>query len=314
MRLVLSRIAVAVPTLVIVLLVSMLLVELTPGDPASVLAGDGATEAQIEMVRDRLNLDQSVPQRFVSYVGDLLGGDMGRSFRSNQLVTTMIGKALPVSMSLVVMAMAFTVLLGVPAGALAAVYRGRFVDRALTAVSSVFVAVPPFVVALLLVVPLAVNRNWLPATGYVGLDAGFWEWARRLMMPSFALALPSAAEVARQLRGAMVDTLEHDFIRAQHAKGLSQAKVLGKHAAKSAAMPVVTVIGLQVGRLLGGSVVVEQVFVLPGLGSLGFQAVLGYDYPTIQGIVLVSAVTILLVNLLVDCSYLFFNPRLRGGS
>jgi peptide/nickel transport system permease protein len=236
---------------------------------------------------------------------------MGRSPINHIPVWDRISAALPVTLSLALISLVLAVALGVVGGTWAALRRGRFVDRAVTAASAVIQAVPPFLVGLALVIFFAVDRSWLPATGYVHFGDDPWEWFRHLLLPAFTLALASAAELARQTRGAMVDTLEQDHIRATRAKGLPERWVIGKHAAKNAAPLVVTVLGLQVGRILGGAVVVELIFVLPGFGALALSAVGARDVVLIQGVVLVSAVFVLVANLAVDVSYGYFNPKTR---
>jgi peptide/nickel transport system permease protein len=314
MRRVGGRIASVVPTLLVVLLFAMTLVDLPPGDPATVLAGDGATSAQIQQVRERYDLDQPVLVRYKNYIGGLLDGDLGESYRGNQPVASMIGRALPVTASLILWSLILSLLIGIPAGLIAALKRDKLADRLVTGFSSLFIGVPPFVFALVLVVVFAVTRHWLPATGYVPFADDPVGWARHLFLPGLALAIPAAAEIARQLRESLIDTLDQTFIRAQYAKGLSPARIVGRHGLKNSAIPVVTVLGLQIGGILGGAVVVEQVFVLPGFGYLGYSAVVGFDYPVIQGVVVVAAVLVLLTNLLVDLSYQFFDPRVRHGN
>jgi peptide/nickel transport system permease protein len=311
LKLVARRAITAVPTLLGVILVAMLLLELMPGDPAAIMAGDNATPEAVETIRDDLDLDKPVWERFGSYLWNVVQGDLGRSPGTTTPIWDRISEALPVTLSLALVAMALAVLAGVPAGALAALRKGRWPDRAVTAAASVMQAVPAFVVGLGLVIAFAVNRSWFPASGYQPLAAGLGEWLRYLFLPALALALSSAAELARQTRGALVDTLEQDFIRANRAKGLSERLVVGKHAAKNAATPVVTVAGLQVARILGGAIVVEQIFGMHGFGSLAVNAVLSRDMVLIQGVVLVSAVGVLIANLLVDLSYGYLDPKVR---
>jgi peptide/nickel transport system permease protein len=311
LRLVARRVLRAIPTLVGVILVAMLLLELMPGDPARIMAGDNATPEAVEVIRQDLDLDKPVWERFGSYVWNVIQGDLGQSPGSSTPIWNRISDALPVTLSLGLVAMVIAIVIGVAAGAAAALRRGRWVDRAVTAAASVMQAVPAFVVGLALVIALAVDRSWFPASGYQPLASGVNEWLRYLFLPALALALSSAAELARQTRGALVDTLEQDYVQASRAKGMSERWVIGKHAAKNAATPVVTVAGLQVTRILGGAVVVEQIFGMHGFGSLAVNAVLTRDMVLIQGIVLVSAVGVLIVNLLVDLSYGYLNPRVR---
>jgi peptide/nickel transport system permease protein len=312
LRLVARRLATTVPALLGVMLVALLLLELMPGDPARIRAGDNATPEGVAAIRSDLRLDEPVWERFAHYVGGVVRGDLGRSPGSHQPVWARISSALPVTLSLGAVALLFAVLIAVPAGTWAALRRGRFVDRAVAAAASIFQAVPPFVVGLALVILLAVDRSWLPPGDFVPLEEDPWEWFRHLLLPASALSLSAAAELARQTRGALVDTFEQDYIRALRAKGLQERWVVGKHAAKNAATPVVTVLGLQVGRILGGAVVVELIFGMHGFGTLALNAVVTRDVVLIQGVVLVSAIAVLLANLAVDVTYGYLNPRARA--
>ena len=311
LKLVATRLAVTVPTLLGVMLVALLLLELMPGDPATIMAGQDATPEAIASIREQLNLDRSIVDRFGEYAVNAVQLDLGVSPSSPTPVWDRIWRALPITFSLALWAMSIALLVGVGTGIAAAMRQGRFLDRAVTAGTSLLLAVPSFVIGLGLVTFLAIERSVLPATGYQPISDGFWEWSRHLILPAVALALAPAAELARQTRGAMVDTMEQDFIRATRAKGLRKAKVIGKHVAKNAATPVVTVAGLQVARVLGGAIVVERIFGLNGYGSLAVNAVLTRDVVLVQGIVLVGAVFVLATNMLVDLSYGFLNPRVR---
>lgn len=313
-KLVARRVLTAVPTLIGVVLVAMLLMELMPGDPARIMAGDNATPEAVEVIRGDLELDEPLWERSGSYLWNVAHGDLGQTPGSRTPIWDRISAALPVTLSLALVSMVLAVVIGVAAGTAAALQRGRLLDRAVTAAAAVMQAVPPFVVGLGLVIAFAVDRAWFPAGGYEPLASGLSEWLRYLWLPAFALALSSAAELARQTRGALVDTLEEDFIRASRAKGLSERWVIGKHAAKNAATPVVTVAGLQVARILGGAIVVEQIFGMHGFGSLAVNAVLTRDMVLIQGVVLVSAVGVLIINLLVDLSYGYLDPKARVGA
>jgi len=308
------RLLITIPTLLGVVLITVLLVDLMPGDPAEVLAGENASPEAVTLVRQELDLDKPVWTRFADYVGGAVRGDLGRSPVSNIPVWNRIATALPVTLSLALVALTFSLLVAIPAGLWAGLRRDRFVDRAVTAVASVFQAIPAFVVGLALVIVFAVDRTLLPANGYVPFAESPWQWFTHLILPAAALALSSAAELARQTRGAVIDTMEHDYIRVARAKGLRERLVIGKHLAKNASTPVITVAGLQVGRILGGAVVVELIFGMQGFGSLAVSAVSTRDLPLIQGVVLVSAVLVLLTNLAVDVSYGYLNPKVRAAS
>lgn len=308
-----KRLLVAVPILLVVTLVTFLLIDLSPGDPAALLAGDNASPDRIEEVRVQLGLDQSLWERLVSYVAGLFQGDLGVSLFSGQSVVDAIAESLPVTLSLTLVAFVLVFLIAIPLGTLAAARRDGIADRIVSALSSFFIGVPPFVAGLLLVIVFALTLRAFPATAYVPLsEAGPNVWLSHLILPGLALALPSAAEVARQLRGALVDVLEQDYIRTQRAKGLAPLLVLSKHGLKNAAPPVLTVVGLQLGRMLGGTVIVEQVFAMPGFGMLTYNSVVQHDYPIIQGIVLVSALAVIVVNIVTDVLESVINPRLRS--
>ncbi|OLT10388.1 hypothetical protein BJF79_26160 [Actinomadura sp. CNU-125] len=311
LKLLARRLITTVPALLGVMLVALLLVELMPGDPAAIMAGEDATPEAIAAVRADLNLDDSLFERFGSYVWGVLHGDLGRSPGSGTPVWDRICEALPITLSIGLVAMVFAVLIAIPAGTLAALRRGGLADRAVTAVAAVIQAVPPFVVGLALIIFFALQRAWLPTGGYAPLGEGVGTWLRHLLLPGLALALLAAAELARQTRGSMVDTFEQDYIRAIRAKGLRERWVIGKHAAKNAATPVVTVLGLQVGHILGSAVVVELIFGMNGFGSLAMNAVLTRDVVLIQGVVLISGIGVLLANVVVDIAYGYFNPKVR---
>jgi len=239
-------------------------------------------------------------------------GDLGDSLLSSQSVSSLILERLPVTLSLGLVTMVLAILVGIPLGIAAALRPNRPVDRIVTAAAAILMAVPPFVIGLVLVLVFAIAAAAFPATGYSALtEHGFGDWLSHLVLPAIALAAISGAELARQTRAAMVDTLAADFVRTVRAKGLRAPMVVGKHALKNAGVPIVTVLGLQVSRILAGAVTVEFVFALPGFGSLAVTAVNQRDVPVILGIVMVSAVGVLIVNLVVDISYGYFNPRIR---
>jgi peptide/nickel transport system permease protein len=312
LKLVSRRALTTVPALLGVMLAALLLLELMPGDPAEIMAGENATPEAVEAIRHDLRLDQPLWERFGRYAWGVVQGDLGRSPGSDIAVWERISTALPVTLSLGGLALSLAVLVAVPAGTWAALRRGRWADRAVAATASVMQAVPPFVIGLALVIAFAVDRSWFPANGFVPFEEDPWEWFRHLVLPASALALSAAAELARQTRGALVDTFEQDYIRAVRAKGLRERWVIGKHAAKNAATPVVTVLGLQVGRILGGAVVVELIFGMHGFGALALNAVVTRDIVLIQGVVLVSAIAVLLANLAVDVLYGYFDPKVRA--
>jgi peptide/nickel transport system permease protein len=312
LKVVVHRLAGLLPILLVVVLVVFLLSQLMPGDQATIIAGDLATPEEIDALRVRLGLDRPMIEQFGSYVNGLLHGDMGTSVRSSQPVSKLVMNAIPPTVSLALVAMIVGVAIGFSGGIIASLRRGKPIDRLISVAAAVALSVPTFVFGLLFVVFFAINRRWFPATGYQPLSEGFGGWLKPLVLPGVALSLNLAAEVARQVRGALVETLEQDFIRTSRANGLSWAAVVLKHGMRNAAVPVVTVIGLQTGGLLSGTVVVEGVFAVPGVGSLAYGAALGRDITLIQGVTLVSALVVLVVNLIVDVSCAYLNPRLRS--
>lgn len=307
------RVLLIVPLLVLVSLGVFTLVLLIPGDPAITLAGENATEAQIEATRDRLGLDDPVLVQYLGWAGSALRGDLGSSLFSNESVTGAILGRFPVTIALTCAAMLVALLIAVPAGIVAAVHRDRWPDRAATLLASVGISLPNFWVGILLIIVLALMFPIFPAVGYSPISEGVGGWVHSLVLPGITLGTAVAAEITRQLRGSLHDVLQQDFIRTARANGLRGPAVIGKHGLKNAAVPVVTVMGFQVGFLLGGSVIVERVFGLPGLGDLAIRSVLQRDIPMIQGIVVVTAVVVMLVNLLVDLSYGYLNPKVRQG-
>ena len=283
-----------------------------PGDPALVLAGENATAADIARTREQLGLERPLAQRYLDWAGRALKGDLGRSLFTNQPVATEIAARLPVTLSLLSLALLIALLLGLIAGVTAALHRNRPADRAIITAASVGVAMPNFWVGLLLVLGLAIALPLFPATGYVPLTANPLGWLKHLALPAFALSLAPAAELTRQVRGSVIGLLQRDFVRAATAKGLPRRLVIGKHVLKNTGVTVATVAGIQVSVLLGGSVVMEQVFGLPGLGGLVLESVVARDLPIVQGIVLVSTTLVLVCNLAVELSYSYFNPKVRA--
>ena len=305
------RILMIVPLLFLVSLGVFALVLMIPGDPAITIAGENATEAQIEATRERLGLNDPVLVQYAAWAGSALQGDLGTSLFSNESVTGAIIGRFPVTIALTAAAMLVALLIAVPAGIVAAVHRGRWPDRVATLFASVGISLPNFWVGILLIIAFALVFPIFPAVGYTPISEGVGPWAHNLVLPGVTLGTAVAAEITRQLRGSLHDVMQQDFIRTARANGLRGSAVIAKHGLKNAAVPVVTVIGFQIGFLLGGSVIVERVFGLPGLGDLAIRAVLQRDIPMIQGIVVVTAVVVMLVNLAVDLSYGYLNPKVR---
>jgi peptide/nickel transport system permease protein len=301
-------------TLAILLGVSILVFSfdsLIPGDPALVLAGESASAEDIERTRELLGLNRPLAERYLDWAANALRGDFGRSLYSTRSVGEEIGARLPVTLSLLALALLIGLAFGVSAGIAAALNRGKPLDRALVLLASVGVALPNFWLGMLFVVAFAIHWRLLPATGYTPFTENPVDWLRHLVLPAVALSTGPAAELTRQVRGSVIDILQRDFVRTAIAKGLPRRMVIGKHVLKNTGVTVATVTGIQMSVLLGASVVVEQVFGLPGIGGLIVESVFARDLPIVQGIVLVTTVLILASSLLVDLSYGYFNPKMQ---
>lgn len=307
------RVVSTLPVLVIVALLTFLMLELTPGDPASVVAGADASAEQIEAARERLGLDRPLSRRFTDWAGNVVRGDLGESFTSGVPVLESIVGRLPITLSLTVGALLVGLLVSIPAGIFAAMKSGSWLDRFTIFNTSLGISSPEFFIGLLAILVFSLTFGWFPATGYVPMSEGVGEWLLRLTLPSLTLGVGVAAELTRHVRASMRDVLQRDYIQTARAKGLSTASVIGKHGFKNAALPVVTVLGLQVRRLLGGTVIVEQIFAINGVGTLAVRAVFHRDLPVLLGIALITALIVLLVNLLVDLSYGYLDPKVRTG-
>lgn len=307
-----KRLALAVPTIVIVTLMVFLLMELSPTDPVSALAGDNPTPERLAEIRAQLGLDQPVYVRYGEWAANALQGDLGTSPIKHQSVLSELMFRLPVTSSIVLLALIFSMAMGVFFGTVSALNRGGVIDWISNSIANFLMAIPPFLAAILLILLFSLTVPIFPAIGYASIADGLGPWLQYSTLPALALAIIPGALLTRQVRGALIDTMEEDYIRTARAKGLRRAAIVGKHAAKNAALPVVTVMGLLVTSMFGGAVVVEKIFGIPGLGGLSVDAVLTGDVVMLQGIVLVVALVVTVVNLLVDASYGFFNPRLRA--
>jgi peptide/nickel transport system permease protein len=305
------RLAFTVPMLVVVSFCVFSLIVLVPGDPAVALAGENPDPAQIAAVRERLGLDDPFLVQFWNWFSGVVQGDLGQSLFSSQPVSEAVFSRLPATLSLALLSLAVALVLGVAVGVVAAMRPGSRLDRVATFAASLGVAVPYFWVGMILVLLLAINVTIFPAVGYVPLTEDPFQWFMHLVLPATALGLAPAAVIARQTRAGMTGVLREDYVRTATAKGLPPTRVVGRHALKNAAVPVVTAFGLEASRLIGGTVVIEQLFALPGLGSLAYTSVFARDFPMVQGVLLVVAALVLLINLLVDLSYGYFDPRIR---
>jgi peptide/nickel transport system permease protein len=300
-----------IPVLVIVSLLVFLMLRLTPGDPAAVLAGDAATTEQIALIRQNLGLDRSIPEQYLIWASQLLRGNLGESYYYKMAVTTLIGQRLEPTLSLSALTIVIAVLVAVPLGVLAAWRFGSWLDRGLMAFSVLGFSIPVFVLAYLLIWGVSLQLGWLPVQGYKRIADGLGPWLHHLILPAITLSIIYIALIARVTRASVLDTLGEDYIRTARAKGLPETLVLKRHALANAAVPIVTVIGIGIALLIGGVVVTESVYAIPGLGRLTVDAVLARDFPTIQGVILLFSFIYVAINLLVDLSYVFFDPRIR---
>jgi peptide/nickel transport system permease protein len=288
-----------------------MILRLTPGDPAAALVGDNGTSADIARIHASLGLDRPLPVQFVKWTGQLLQGNLGDSYYMKQPVTRLIAQRIAPTVSLSALTLVMTLLLAVPLGVIAASRHGGWLDRMLMGVSVMGFSVPSFVVGYILIWAVALHAKLLPVQGYAPLSAGIGPWLTHLILPAITLSIVYLALIARVTRAAVAEALTEDYIRTARAKGISEARVLIRHALANAAVPIVTVIGIGIGLLIGGVVVTETVYAIPGLGQLTVDAVLARDFPLVQGITLFFSFVYVLINLLVDMSYLLLDPRIR---
>ena len=308
---ILRRLLATIPVMGVVAVFVFFLLRFAPGDPAAIIAGDDATVAQIAAIRAKLGLDRPVLEQFGLWVLGMLQGDFGTSIFSNLPVTRLIAQRVEPTLALALSTLAVAVALAIPLGVLAAAKARRLTDRAVMLFAVMGFAMPVFLIGYVLIYIFAVRLNWLPVQGYRPLAEGAGPWARHLVLPSLALGITYMALIARITRASMLEVLSQDYIRTANSKGLATSRVLLLHALKNAAVPIVTVIGIGVALLISGVVITETVFNIPGLGRLTVDAVLKRDYPIVQGLIIVFAGVKVLVNLLIDISYAFLDPRIR---
>jgi peptide/nickel transport system permease protein len=311
----LRRILAVLPVLFVVSLVVFLILRLAPGDPAAVIAGNSATNEDIAKIQVQLGLDRSIPVQYGIWMGNVFQGDLGFSYYLNKPVTELIAQRVEPTLSLAFGTVILALLIAVPLGTVAAWRMGGWLDRLLSGFSVAGFSVPVFVIGYLLIYLFAIRLEWLPVQGYKSISgpsaAGAWAWMRQLILPWMTLAMIYVALIARVTRASVSEALTEDYIRTARAKGITESAVLLRHALANAAVPIVTVVGIGIALLIGGVVVTETVYAIPGLGSLTVDAVLNRDFPVIQGLVLLFSVSYVLINLLVDLSYLVLDPRIR---
>lgn len=306
-----KRLLIALVTLAVASVVVFSMLEIVPGDPARVMLGMNATPDAVQALRDQMGLDQPLLVRYLDWIGRLLTFDLGKSYTYNVPVRDLVAERVVVSLPLAVMALALSTLIAIPVGIFSAERRGRMADTISMGAAQLGVAVPNFWFALLLIYVFAVWLRMVPAGGFPGWGAGAWPALKSLILPAIALALPQAAILSRVTRSAMLEVLGEDYIRTARAKGMPRNIVLWRHALRNALIPVLTILGLQFAFLLAGTIIIENVFYLPGLGRLIFQAITQRDLIVVESVVMLLVAMVVLVNLLVDLSYAVVDPRLR---
>jgi peptide/nickel transport system permease protein len=308
---ILRRILATLPVMAIVALFVFSLLYIAPGDPAAVIAGDNASPADVERIRQGLGLDRPFLVQFGTWLWRILHLDLGTSIFTNLPVSAMIAQRLEPTLSLMAITLVLTILIAVPLGVVAAWKAGSWMDRTIMAFAVFGFSLPVFVIGYVLAYVFALELEWLPVQGYTPLAKGVWPWLENLILPAIALGCVYIALIARITRAAMLEVLQQDYIRTARAKGIGQQGILFVHALKNASVPIVTVIGIGIALLIGGAVVTESVFAIPGLGRLTVDAILRRDYPLIQGLVLLFSFVYVLVNLAIDLSYTLLDPRIR---
>ena len=307
-----KRLLQLIPTLFFVSVIIFSLQQLLPGDPALVMAGEEKDPEVIEQIRKQYRLDQPVPVQYVYWLKGVLTGNLGESMRLKAPVADLVLQKLPVTLQLASMAMIIALLIGVTAGVISAVKRGTRLDYAVNIIGLIGISTPNFWLGIMLIFLFAVELGWLPASGYVSPFEDFWASMKTTILPAFVLGNAIAGVLMRHTRSAMLQALDSDYVRTARAKGLLEPKVVIKHAMRNALTPVITLGALEFGTLLSGAVLTEQIFTIPGFGKLIVDAVFNRDYAVVQGVVLVTATTYVLLNLLADIGYVLVNPRLRG--
>jgi peptide/nickel transport system permease protein len=312
---IIRRLVMSVIVLFLVSVFVFLAMRLLPGDPVLVFVSSSSiqnvTEEQLNQIRHEYGLDKSLPNQYISWIGGVFHGDFGRSILNKAPVLDEIVRRLPITLYIGILAFIVATVIGIPAGVLCAVRRGSWIDSVVTTLSNIGITIPVFWLGILLIYVFALHFKWLPVMGYTSPFDDFWKSLRQIIMPVFCLALGPIAGNARQARSSMLEVIHRDYIRTAWSKGLDERVIVMKHALKNGLMPVVTLSGMAVGTILGGSVLVEQVFNIPGMGRLAVTSVMNQDYPYVQAIALIMAISIVLSNLLVDISYGWLDPRVH---
>ncbi|MCK6451138.1 MAG: ABC transporter permease [Alphaproteobacteria bacterium] len=305
------RLLATIPVLAMVAVFVFLMLRLTPGDPAAIIAGDNANAQQVAAIRTGLGLDRPLVEQFAIWIGRMLQGDFGESYFFKRTVASLIAQRLEPTIALAAVTILLSVLVAVPLGVLAAYRHDSWIDRGVMALSVAGFSIPVFVIGYVLIYVFAIQLGWLPVQGYRSIAGGFAGFIERLILPACTLSVIYIALIARITRASMLDVMNEDYIRTARAKGLTEGRILVRHALRTAAVPIVTVIGIGIALLIGGVVVTESVYGIPGLGRLTVDAVLARDYPTIQAVILLFSFVYVLINLAIDLIYVFLDPRIR---
>ncbi|MDP8908449.1 MAG: ABC transporter permease [Chloroflexota bacterium] len=308
---ILRRLLTMIPVLLLVSVLVFSLIHLIPGDPAVSILGEEATPQAVAALRAKLGLDQPIPVQYAKWLGSVLRGDLGRSIRSNQPVSEAIAERLPVTVELAILSIAISLSIAIPAGIVAAMRRNSVLDAGSTFLALLGVSLPNFFLAILLILVFGVQLQVLPPFGYQPITQGLGGNLQRMILPAITLGTALAAIVTRMMRSSLLEVLDQDYIRTARAKGLREGRMIQAHALKNALMPVVTIVGLQIGGLLGGAIITESIFVLPGIGRLLVDAIFQRDFPLVQGVVLFVSLAFLFSNFAVDIAYAYLDPRIR---
>ncbi|XUO85046.1 ABC transporter permease [Halomonas sp. KM007] len=308
---ILRRVLIAIPTIILISIFVFTLQHLLPGDPVLAMAGEDRDPETLNFLREKYGFNDPVPVQYLKWLGNAMTGDLGISLRTNQPVTTLIGEKLPVTIQLATMAMIFALVIGIPAGIVSAIYKGTFTDYLANFVALSGLSIPNFWLGIMLILLVSVKWGLLPASGYVPFSEDPVRSLQVMVMPAFVLGTALAAALMRHTRSAMLTVLTSDYVRTARAKGLKERRVILLHAFRNALTPIVTLTALLFGELIAGAVLTEQIFTIPGFGKLVVDAVFSRDYAVVQGIILVTAVGFIFMNLLADVAYVLLNPRLR---
>jgi len=297
--------------LFVVSIIVFMIMHLLPGDPVEIMMGDHASQEEMDQLREELGLNKPLPLQYLHWVSNVLQGDLGQSIAYNQSVNELVMQRLPISFHIGFLSFTLAIVIGIPAGIIAAVKRGGWLDSLITVTANLGMAVPVFWLGILGVYLFSLKLGWLPVQGYTSPAEDFWRSMHQSVMPVVLLSLISLAQLTRQTRSSMLEVIRQDYIRTARAKGLTESSVILKHALRNALIPVITILGMGLAHLVGGSVFIEQVFNIPGMGRLMVQSIFGKDYIVVQSVVLIVATVVALGNLAVDIAYGFIDPRIR---